>query len=127
MGDIERAADFYSAVLNQPGEQVSPGRYYFECGGAILACYDTQADGDRRGAGWRFHQNQYLYLAVENLEAAYERVQRAGGTIEAPIEIRPSAERLFYAYDPFGTPVSFVQNSTVFRGGAPAAGLMPLL
>jgi hypothetical protein len=26
--------------------RVSGGRHYFDCGGAILACYDALADGD---------------------------------------------------------------------------------
>src|SRR5688572_19661906 len=44
--DIEQAARFYSALLDQPGLRVSDGRHYFECGGVILAVYDARADGD---------------------------------------------------------------------------------
>jgi len=51
--DIEAAARFYSAVLETPGERVSPGRHYFACGGTILACYDPVADTDEIGQGWR--------------------------------------------------------------------------
>ena len=50
VGDIERAALFYSALLGAAGSRVSPGRHYFECEGTILACYDPQADGDGRNA-----------------------------------------------------------------------------
>jgi predicted enzyme related to lactoylglutathione lyase len=114
--DIEAAARFYSQVLGVPGERVSPGRHYFPCGSTILACYDPVADGDGVGQGWRHHFNQYLYFAVSDLEAALARVREAGGEIEAAIEAMPWGERMFYAKDPFGNPISFVQQETVFRG-----------
>jgi catechol 2,3-dioxygenase-like lactoylglutathione lyase family enzyme len=44
--DIEEAKKFYGLVLGMPGERVSPGRHYFDCGGTVLACYDPVADGD---------------------------------------------------------------------------------
>lgn len=117
VGDIEAAARFYAAVLRAPGERVSPGRHYFDCGGAILACYDPLADGDALGKGWRHHENQYFYFAVDDLEAALGRVRGAGGAIDAEIESMPWGERLFYARDPFGNPIAFVDAATLFRGG----------
>jgi len=42
--DIEKARTFYGLVLGTPGERVSPGRHYFDCGGTLLACYDPVAD-----------------------------------------------------------------------------------
>ena len=68
VGDIELAAEFYETLLSSPGERVSPGRHYFDCGGTILACYDPVADGDELGEGWRHHANQYCYFAVSDLE-----------------------------------------------------------
>ena len=114
--DIEIAARFYSTVLDASGERVSPGRHYFDCGGTILACYDPTADGDSIGEGWRHHANQYLYFAVLDLDAALERVRQAGGEIVANIETMPWGERMFYARDPFGNPISVVDQKTVFRG-----------
>lgn len=116
---IDRAARFYSAVLETAGERVSPGRHYFSCGGTILACYDPVADGDEMGSRWRHHANQYFYFATEDLEGALDRVRKAGGEIEAPIETMPWGERMFYAKDPFGNPISFVDHGTLFIG-APA-------
>jgi predicted enzyme related to lactoylglutathione lyase len=116
VADIEAAARFYAHVLGVPGGRVSPGRHYFECGATILACYDPVADGDDAGAGWRHHFNQYLYFAVDDLESALGRVREAGGEITAGIETMPWGERMFYAQDPFGNPISFVDASTVFRG-----------
>jgi len=114
--DIEVAAQFYARVLGEPGERVSPGRHYFVCGATILACYDPVADGDGIGQGWRHHFNQNVYFATSGLEDALVRVRETGGEIESPIETMPWGERMFYARDPFGNPISFVDSKTVFRG-----------
>jgi predicted enzyme related to lactoylglutathione lyase len=114
--DIEAAARFYSQVLGTSGERVSGGRHYFTCGGTILACYDPVADGDRMGSGWRHHALQYIYFAVPDLEATLARVRDAGGEIEEEISSKPWGERIFYAKDPFGNPISFVDRTTLFLG-----------
>jgi len=114
--DIEKAARFYAAVLGEPGRRVSPGRHYFTCDGTILACFDQQADGDGTAHGWKFHPSQYLYFAVPDLEAALQRVQAAGGVIDEGIATLPWGERMFYARDPFGSLISFVDEKTKFTG-----------
>jgi predicted enzyme related to lactoylglutathione lyase len=114
--DIERAAAFYGALLEVEGERVSPGRHYFDCGGAILACYDPAADGDAMGGGWRQHENQYLYFAVEDLEAAFERARVLDCQSLERIASMPWGERLFYARDPFGNPICLVDQQTLFTG-----------
>ena len=114
--DIEQAAAFYGAVLETPGQRVSSGRHYFSCGSTILACYDPVADGDGKQNDWRFHPFQYFYFAVSNLEAVLARVQKAGGTIDKDIQTMPWGERLFYASDPFGSRISFVDEHTLFTG-----------
>jgi predicted enzyme related to lactoylglutathione lyase len=116
VSDIERAAAFYSAVFGVPGRRVSPGRHYFHCGGTLLACYDPVADGDGDQGGWRFHPYQYLYFAVSDLETMLNRITSAGGTVDGPVETMPWGERLFYARDPVGTPISFVDENTLFTG-----------
>jgi predicted enzyme related to lactoylglutathione lyase len=114
--DIERAAAFYAEVFGTPGRRVSPGRHYFDCGGTLLACYDPLADGDGEQGGWRFHPLQYLYFAVPDLESMPARVQSAGGTVTGGIESMPWGERMFYAHDPFGSLISFVDERTLFTG-----------
>jgi predicted enzyme related to lactoylglutathione lyase len=118
--DIARAAAFWSAVFDTPGERVSPGRHYFDCGGTILACYDPAADGDDVGQGWRHHPSQYIYFAVADLDAVAARLHAAGARDLTPIARMPWGERMLYALDPFGTPISFVDEATLFTGGAPA-------
>jgi predicted enzyme related to lactoylglutathione lyase len=114
--DIERATAFYGAVFGAPGLRVSPGRHYFDCGGTLLACYDPIADGDGAQGGWRFQTLQYLYFAVPDLEEALARVESADGTVTDGIESMPWGERMFYARDPFGSLISFVDERTLFAG-----------
>jgi len=64
----------------------------------------------------RVNSNQYLYFATADLEEMQARVNNAGGKITARIETMPWGERMFYARDPFGNPISFVDERTVFRG-----------
>lgn len=116
VSDIDRAAAFYGSVFGTEGERVSPGRHYFDCGGAVLACYDPVADGDEIGEGWTLHENQYLYFSVPDLEGARRRIEEAGGRDLTDIEEMPWGERLFYAVDPLGSRLSFVDASTLFTG-----------
>lgn len=114
VSDIERAQQFYAQVLGLPGKRVSPGRHYFDCGGTILACFDPWADGDRFDA---VPNPDHLYFAVDDLEETYIRAQNAGcAWIEERITTRPWGERSFYAKDPFGNPVCFVDRHTMFTG-----------
>ena len=114
--DIAKASEFCGALFQQPGERVSPGRHYFDLGGTILAIYDPVADGDELRDGWRHHQNQYVYVAVDDLEAALTRAQDAGATVLTAIESMPWGERLFYARDPFDNPICLVDERTLFTG-----------
>jgi predicted enzyme related to lactoylglutathione lyase len=115
--DIVRAAEFYAAVLQEPGRRVSPGRHYFGGGeGAILACYEPGADGDAVGDGWRQHPLQYVYFSVDDLDAAHAACLAAGAVETTNPERMPWGETMFYAKDPFGNPISFVQAGTEFTG-----------
>ena len=123
VNDIDQATEFYGAVFGQTGERVSPGRHYFDCEGSILACYDPVADGDGYDAK---PISEPFYFAVDNLEAVFGRAKDAGASFsndEIPdvgrigsIERRPWGETSFYAVDPFGNPLCFVSNESVFTG-----------
>ena len=118
VSDIDRAAAFYGQLFDQPGFRVSPGRHYFHCGGTILACFDPRADGDAfesRANGEGVH----YYFAVHDLEAVFARAKAAGcQELEDDIETRPWGERSFYARDPFGNPICFVDEKSTFTGPA---------
>jgi predicted enzyme related to lactoylglutathione lyase len=111
VSEIDAGASFYAEVLGMPGDRVSPGRHYFSCGGTILACYDALADSDNAPVG---PNPQHIYFSVDDLEAVHERVQRNSARDITPIETRPWGERSFYATDPFGNPICFVDSETLF-------------
>ncbi len=124
VSNIERAAEFYAQVLGTSGERISPGRHYFDCEGTIVACYDPRADGDDEEAQ---PNPGHLYFAVDDLDQVYAGARDAGATLpdeEPPgagplgrIATRPWGERSFYAEDPFGNRLCFVDRRTVFTGG----------
>ncbi len=114
--DIARGESFYAQLFESPGERISPGRHYFRLGATILALYDPVADGDSMAGGWKHHPNQYVYFSTPELDAAWERAQRAGVQELTSIDEKPWGERIFYGRDPFGNPISFVDSSTVFQG-----------
>lgn len=122
VSDINVAGAFYEKVLGIPGQRVSDGRHYFNCGGVILACFDPRADGD----GYDVKpMPEWLYFSVDDIEAVYSACQAAGATL-APGDVhgdpagkiakRPWGERSFYVHDPFGNKLCFVDSGTVFTG-----------
>ncbi len=114
VANIDAAAHFYGQLFNLPGERVSPGRHYFECGGTILACFDPRADGDSFDAK---PNPGHVYFAMTDLDATLERARCAGcGSLDEAIRVRPWGERSFYATDPFGNKICFVDAKTTFRG-----------
>ena len=112
---IEEATAYCSAVLDQPGKRISPGRHYFGCGNVILACFDPRADGD----AWDATPNSgHVYFSVEDLDVCFDRVGRLqNGAILRPIEIQPWGERSFYCVDPFENKLCFVDQRTLFTAG----------
>jgi catechol 2,3-dioxygenase-like lactoylglutathione lyase family enzyme len=122
VADIDRAARFYETALGLKGMRVSNGRHYFNCGGVILACFDPRADGDAYDAQ---PNPEWIYIAVDDIKAAYESCKRAGAMFAAgdvhgdpagEIAKRPWGERSFYTEDPFGNKLCFVDQATIFRG-----------
>ena len=120
--DHETCAGFYSTLLDTAGMRISNGRHYFMCGGVILAVYDPRADGDDRTPQPNF---EHVYFAVADLESAYRRAQQVGGLSAeigdgglpmGEISRRPWGERSFYLQDPFGNPLCFVDEASVFKG-----------
>jgi catechol 2,3-dioxygenase-like lactoylglutathione lyase family enzyme len=123
--DIEASAAFYSALLDDAGMRVSPGRHYFECGGVVLALYSPRADGDERTPRPNF---DHVYFAVDDLPALFARAGKVGGLSTdvgdgglkmSEMVRRPWGEVSFYMRDPSGNPLCFVDTSTLFTGPRP--------
>jgi uncharacterized glyoxalase superfamily protein PhnB len=93
-------------------------RHYFDCGGTILACLDPRREGWERDAA---PSPELIYFAVDDVESTYARAREAGcRRLDDGIAVRSWGERSFYAEDPFGNPICFVDAATVFTG-APSA------
>lgn len=114
VSDLARAMTFYSALLGVEGRHVGGGRVYFDCGAVILAFLESDQPPNA----------EYVYFAVADLEEVYARAKElnslADGEIHgAPageIVVRPWRERSFYARDPFGNGLCFVDENTLFTG-----------
>jgi catechol 2,3-dioxygenase-like lactoylglutathione lyase family enzyme len=114
VSDIEAATAFYREVLGQAGRRVSAGRHYFNCGGTILACFDPRADGDDFDAR---PNPDHIYFAVADVDVVFKRASGLGCMrIDQAVKTQPWGERCFYAADPFGNPLCFVDENTIFTG-----------
>jgi hypothetical protein len=66
----------------------------------------------------------YVYFSVNDLEAVHQRARELGclstedvhGASAGEIVRRPWGERSFYAYDPWGNGLCFVDENTLFTG-----------
>jgi catechol 2,3-dioxygenase-like lactoylglutathione lyase family enzyme len=121
--DLDASQVFYARLLDQPGMRISGGRHYFRCGSVVLAVYSPAGDGDATTPHPNFG---HVYFAVDDLEAHFARALALdcldpatgdGGLPMGQTARRPWGERSFYAYDPFGNPLCFVDAATLFTGG----------
>jgi uncharacterized glyoxalase superfamily protein PhnB len=120
VSDLDRASAFYAKLLDDPGRRIPRGsRHYFDCGAVILALVDVTA-----GHLEPKPIPDYVYFAVSNLEEVYERAKAMNclatdnvhGEDAGAIVKRPWGERSFYAEDPWGNGLCFVDENTLFTG-----------
>jgi predicted enzyme related to lactoylglutathione lyase len=119
VSNLEAAVAFYASLLGVSGRTVRGGRHYFDCGGVIVGLVDVSA-ADRPVRP----MSEYLYFAVSDLEAVFERATSLGclaseqvhGAAAGEIVVRPWGERSFYAADAYGNRLCFVDDSTLFVG-----------
>jgi predicted enzyme related to lactoylglutathione lyase len=119
VSDLDKAAEFYSELLNTEGRRIRGARHYFDCGPVILAVLDPTGGGEtpRPNA-------DYIYFSVREIERVHERARKLGclssnsvhGESAGEIVTRPWGERSFYVFDPFGNGLCFVDQSTIFTG-----------
>jgi len=117
--DIEKATSFYAELLGDPGRRVHAGRHYFDCGDVIVGLVDVSPSGRMAKP-----IPQHLYFAVADLEGFHRRAhamaalsdEKVHGESGGEIATRPWGERSFYARDPYGNLVCFVDEKTLFTG-----------
>jgi catechol 2,3-dioxygenase-like lactoylglutathione lyase family enzyme len=121
--NLGRSRRFYESLLGTRGRLVARGRVYFDCGPVLLGILDYSSRG-RRGLS---PPTEALYFATHDLEGIFRRARRLGalspglihGDPSSPlgqIVVRPWGERSFYANDPSGNPLCFVDARTLFTG-----------
>jgi len=118
VGDLDAAILFYTDLLGVQGRKQPGRRCYFDCGPVTLQVLDVSSNGQPHPAA------KSLYFTVENLEAAFDRAKTLNclsreDVHDAPaggIVVRPWGERSFYAEDPWGNPLCFVEEGTVYPG-----------
>jgi catechol 2,3-dioxygenase-like lactoylglutathione lyase family enzyme len=119
VSDLRKASEFYANLLGMKGRDIRGGRTYFDCGPVILALVDPSAGGTKAKP-----IPDDVYFAVGELELVHERASALGclskedvhGEPGGKIVVRPWGERSFYAVDPFGNELCFVDARTVFTG-----------
>ncbi len=117
--DIEKAVEMYERVLAIDPDRVGEGRAYFPCEGAILVCVDPHVEG--HGTAGDSYTGT-VYFAVSDLDDCFARVRDSGfETIDKP-SVRAWGERSFYARDPFGNALCFVDSRTRYTGSALSNG-----
>jgi catechol 2,3-dioxygenase-like lactoylglutathione lyase family enzyme len=115
VGDLDRAIDFYTKLLAIEGRKQPGARVYYECGPVTLQVVNVATPHTAAKA---------LYFTVSDLEAIFERAKELGclsqeSVHDAPgggIVVRPWGERSFYSLDPWGNPLCFVEEGTVYTG-----------
>ena len=113
MKDVAGTPKWYEELLAMKGEFVATNRFYLHCGPVILALVEPDPGIEARP------NQDYVYLAVRDLEAFHARAAKLGA-LDAEmgsIAKRPWGERSFYAHDPLGNPLCFVDDGTLFTGG----------
>jgi catechol 2,3-dioxygenase-like lactoylglutathione lyase family enzyme len=112
--DFDKAVAFYQELFGTEGRIIHRGRQYFDCGPVIFAVIENHGSpiGD------------HIYFSVPNLEAVFTRAKKLDclersdvhGSPSDEIAVRPWGERSFYARDPFGNGLCFVDETTLFTG-----------
>ncbi|HJY28234.1 MAG TPA: VOC family protein [Pyrinomonadaceae bacterium] len=118
--NLDKAEEFYGKLLADRGRRIPRGsRHYIDCGPVILALVDVTGEALQPKP-----LPDYIYFSVHDLEAVYQRARELGclsnedvhGASAGEIVKRPWGERSFYAYDPWGNGLCFVDENTLFTG-----------
>jgi hypothetical protein len=115
VGDLAAAQAFYETLLNTQSRGQAGSRFYINPGPVALQVVQTQAPHPAAKA---------LYFVVNDLEAVHARAKILNSLSSLPvhtmnggdISVKPWGERSFYAQDPWGNPLCFVEAGTVYAG-----------
>ena len=120
VSDLDKAEEFYGKLLNDRGRRIPrASRHYIDCGPVILALVDPAIDDESAKP-----LPDYIYFSVSDLESIHARATELNclatedvhGAASGDIVVRPWGERSFYANDPWGNGLCFVDEKTLFTG-----------
>jgi hypothetical protein len=112
--DFDSGVAFYQKLFGDDGRVIHRGRHYFDCGSVIIAVIENSGPPIA----------DHIYFSVPTLETFFSRAKDLAcledndvhGSPSAEIGVRPWGERSFYARDPFGNGLCFVDEKTLFTG-----------
>ena len=115
VGDVDRAAAFYSELLGLEARPQMGARVYLSAGAVTLQVVQVPEPHPAAKA---------LYFAVADLDAFHDRAasldclspESVHGMPAGEPVVRPWGERSFYAEDPWRNPLCFVDEGTVYAG-----------
>jgi catechol 2,3-dioxygenase-like lactoylglutathione lyase family enzyme len=119
VGDLPQAQAFYEALLGLTGRAQPGSRFYMNAGGVALQVVDVTKFGAAPHPAAKA-----LYFSVADLDAVHARAaslkalstEMVHGVPGGDINVKPWGERSFYANDPWGNPLCFVEAGTVYAG-----------
>jgi catechol 2,3-dioxygenase-like lactoylglutathione lyase family enzyme len=121
--NLDKAEEFYGKLFGDRGRRIPRGsRHYIDCGPVILALVDVNGEGIPGLEPKPLPD--YIYFSVNDLEAVHQRAREleclstefVPGARAGEIVKRPWGERSFYAHDPWGNGLCFVDENTLFTG-----------
>ena len=115
VADIGAAAAFYETLLGLEARPQAGARVYVTAGDVTLQIVQVPAPQLAAKA---------LYFAVADLDAVHARARDLGCLSDETVHgepggeplVRPWGERSFYAQDPSGNPLCFVDQGTIYAG-----------
>jgi catechol 2,3-dioxygenase-like lactoylglutathione lyase family enzyme len=115
VGDLAAARQFYGALLGAETRGQAGNRFYVNAGPVALQVVGVPSPHTAAKA---------LYFNTANLDAVHERAtalnalsrEAVHGLAGGDISVKPWGERSFYANDPWGNPLCFVEAGTEYAG-----------
>ena len=115
VADIGAAAAFYETLLGLEARPQAGARVYVTAGDVTMQIVQVPAPQLAAKA---------LYFAVADLDAVHARARDLGCLSDETVHgepggeplVRPWGERSFYAQDPSGNPLCFVDQGTIYAG-----------
>ena len=115
VGDLAAARQFYGTLLGAEGRGQAGNRFYINAGAVAIQVVGVPSPHTAPKA---------LYFNTANIDTVHERATALGalsselvhGLKGGDISVKPWGERSFYANDPWGNPLCFVEAGTEYAG-----------